>query len=203
MGSLCIKEQPCWILLLQKQTTRAVLGIEPRTSRTRGENHTTRPNSQLVSHWAQNPGRAKACRSNVCARSCVELRRSGSLFTIGPSNRIWTVWGLAPSCMQIGCVTTIPTALEDLLVICASSPHTEMTGLDRVLVARVSLIHNYMTRHCVRVAKEMDLKSIGLWPQGFESPRCRFVSLRTAKNENRTARTPSCLKQWICSFPYF
>ena len=27
---------------------RAVLGIEPRTSRTRSENHTTRPNSQLV-----------------------------------------------------------------------------------------------------------------------------------------------------------
>ena len=28
-------------------------------------------------------------------------------------------------------------------------------------------------RHCVRVAKEMDSKSIGLWPQGLESPRCR------------------------------
>ena len=26
------------------------------------ENHTTRPNSQLVSHWAQNRGRAEACR---------------------------------------------------------------------------------------------------------------------------------------------
>jgi hypothetical protein len=32
-------------------------------------------------------------------------------------------------------------------------------------------------RHCVRVAKEMDSKSIGLCPQGFESPRCRFVTL--------------------------
>ena len=31
-------------------TQRAVLGIEPRTSRTRSENHTTRPNSQWV--WA-------------------------------------------------------------------------------------------------------------------------------------------------------
>ena len=29
-------------------------------------------------------------------------------------------------------------------------------------------------RHCVRVAKEMDSKSIGLCPQGFESPRCRL-----------------------------
>ena len=32
-------------------------------------------------------------------------------------------------------------------------------------------------RHCVRVAKEMDSKSIGLWPQGFESPRCRIGKL--------------------------
>ena len=29
-------------------------------------------------------------------------------------------------------------------------------------------------RHCVRAVKEMDSKSIGLCPQGFESPRCRF-----------------------------
>ena len=29
-------------------------------------------------------------------------------------------------------------------------------------------------RHCVRVVKEMDSKSIGLCPQGFESPWCRF-----------------------------
>ena len=28
-------------------------------------------------------------------------------------------------------------------------------------------------RECVRAAKEMDSKSIGLCPQGFESPRCR------------------------------
>ena len=32
-------------------------------------------------------------------------------------------------------------------------------------------------RHCVRVAKEMDSKSIGLWPQGLESPRCRIGKL--------------------------
>ena len=30
-------------------------------------------------------------------------------------------------------------------------------------------------RQCVRAAKEMDPKSIGLCPQGFESPRCRQV----------------------------
>ena len=31
------------------------------------------------------------------------------------------------------------------------------------------------TRQCVRVVKEMDSKSIGLCPQGFESPRCRSM----------------------------
>ena len=31
-------------------------------------------------------------------------------------------------------------------------------------------------RQCVRAAKEMDPKSIGLCPQGFESPRCRQVT---------------------------
>ena len=32
-----------------KENERAVLGIEPRTSRTQSENHTTRPNSRLGS----------------------------------------------------------------------------------------------------------------------------------------------------------
>ena len=35
-------------------------------------------------------------------------------------------------------------------------------------------------RHCVRAAKEMDSKSIGLCPQGFESPRCRLQGWREA-----------------------
>ena len=34
----------------------------------------------------------------------------------------------------------------------------------------------HISRHCVRAAKEMDSKSIGLCPQGFESPRCRLHS---------------------------
>ena len=38
-------------------------------------------------------------------------------------------------------------------------------------------------RHCVRAVKEMDSKSIGLCPQGFESPRCRFFCI------------PSCYKK--------
>ena len=35
-------------------------------------------------------------------------------------------------------------------------------------------------RHCVRAAKEMDSKSIGLCPQGFESPRCRYYNIASA-----------------------
>ena len=33
------------------------------------------------------------------------------------------------------------------------------------------------SRQCVRAVKEMDSKSIGLCPQGFESPRCRILAL--------------------------
>jgi hypothetical protein len=35
--------------------------------------------------------------------------------------------------------------------------------------------HRNFKRHCVRVVKELDSKSNGLCPQGFESPRCRFL----------------------------
>ena len=38
-------------------------------------------------------------------------------------------------------------------------------------VVRITFFH----RHCVRAVKEMDSKSIGLCPQGFESPRCRYL----------------------------
>ena len=34
------------------------------------------------------------------------------------------------------------------------------------------------SRHSVRAAKEVDSKSIGLCPQGFESPRCRLQGWR-------------------------
>ena len=37
--------------------------------------------------------------------------------------------------------------------------------------------HASLCGHCVRAVKEMDSKSIGLCPQGFESPRCRFIQL--------------------------
>ncbi len=40
----------------------------------------------------------------------------------------------------------------------------------------------HLPRYCVRAVKEMDSKSIGLCPQGFESPRCRLAA--------------SCLQGW-------
>ena len=42
------------------------------------------------------------------------------------------------------------------------------------------LMHDH--RHCVRASKEMDSKSIGLCPQGFESPRCRFARTALAQS---------------------
>ena len=45
-------------------------------------------------------------------------------------------------------------------------------------------------RHCVRVAKEMDSKSIGLCPQGLESPRCRS-SPQLALVRRRSHQAPS------------
>ena len=42
-------------------------------------------------------------------------------------------------------------------------------------------------RQCVRAAKEMDSKSIGLCPQGFESPRCRFVDSLDKQVSNKQA----------------
>ena len=59
------------------------------------------------------------------------------------------------------------------------------------------------TRHCVRAVKEMDSKSIGLCPQGFESPRCRFLlsllndtkSKQERKNERNAERTKRAKRQ--------
>ncbi len=44
-----------------------------------------------------------------------------------------------------------------------------------VHLARMRTNSPPLQRQCVRAVKEMDSKSIGLCPQGFESPRCRFV----------------------------
>ena len=45
-------------------------------------------------------------------------------------------------------------------------------------------------RQCVRAAKEMDSKSIGLCPQGFESPRCRLRYARIHVKERFCACAP-------------
>ena len=41
-------------------------------------------------------------------------------------------------------------------------------------------------RHCVRVVKEMDSKSVGLCPQGFESPRCRSSTILETQIASRS-----------------
>ena len=60
--------------------------------------------------------------------------------------------------------------------------------------------------HFGRAVKEMDLKSIGLCPQGFESPRCRFLAAASQNSGHQRrgvmrAQTPQlafCL--CLCSF---
>ena len=44
-------------------------------------------------------------------------------------------------------------------------------------------------RQCVRAAKEMDSKSIGLCPQGFESPRCRFPEPSRRESKKRKGKS--------------
>ena len=49
------------------------------------------------------------------------------------------------------------------------------------------------TRQCVRVVKEMDSKSIGLYPQGFESPQCRLPR-RKSQTKTSNPKRNSCVK---------
>ena len=48
------------------------------------------------------------------------------------------------------------------------------------------------SRQCVRAAKETDSKSIGLCPQGFESPRCRCPELSRRDREKRKGQARGC-----------
>ena len=63
----------------------------------------------------------------------------------------------------------IPATSRDL----ARKGSGVMAGLVPVVLACES---PFQSRQCVRAAKEMDSKSIGLCPQGFESPRCRLIT---------------------------
>ena len=53
-----------------------------------------------------------------------------------------------------------------------------------------------VNRHCVRVVKEMDSKSIGLCPQGFESPRCRncWLLVSTFFSPQRSRNQPDAVE---------
>ena len=59
---------------------RAALGIEPRTSRTRSENHTTRPSSQLTVRGCVFGGRAAA--STLCVASEAVAARTRESFVL-------------------------------------------------------------------------------------------------------------------------
>ena len=63
-------------------------------------------------------------------------------------------------------------------------------------------IHSQDTksRQCVRAVKEMDSKSIGLCPQGFESPRCRSCSLLLDTCASESRRT-NLIAIDSCSWP--
>ena len=50
-----------------------------------------------------------------------------------------------------------------------------------MVLCRGSQLISFAQRQCVRAVKEMDPKSIGLCPQGFESPRCRQGTAATPR----------------------
>ena len=57
----------------------------------------------------------------------------------------------------------------------------------------IQILESSAPRQCVRVVKEMDSKSIGLCPQGFESPRCRLYSEYLVPSPHRLV-----VKMWRC-----
>ena len=58
----------------------------------------------------------------------------------------------------------------------------------------MTLVLGWDPRQCVRVV-EMDSKSIGLCPQGFESPRCRL-------DESHSEEAIACAKEMRRDFPF-
>ena len=68
---------------------------------------------------------------------------------------------------------TSDTNMFTLLDVCVSSLRKGNAQVS--CIVRMLSVCVLRTRHCVRAVKEMDSKSIGLCPQGFESPQCRFA----------------------------
>ena len=54
------------------------------------------------------------------------------------------------------------------------NPHNSLCAAKGCYRKDIDILGQLHIRHCVRAVKEMDSKSIGLCPQGFESPRCRI-----------------------------
>ena len=62
-----------------------------------------------------------------------------------------------------------------------------------MLLCRGSQLIPFAQRHCVRAVKEMDPKSIGLCPQRFESPRCRWRCGSGGPRHGSLRQPRSCL----------
>ena len=88
------------------------------------------------------------------------------------------------------------TQATTLQLVCETSGPTHACRMtEPTSVVQVQLQHQsgtlpaFFYRHCGRAVKEMDSKSIGLCPQGFESPRCRSF---TPRNSSRFAVAIFC-----------
>jgi hypothetical protein len=75
LASTIAPDEPHWQVV-----GRAVLGVKPRTSHTRSENHATRPNSQLRSFDQRGPS-ARAFQQRDVARLACDARVSKTLDT--------------------------------------------------------------------------------------------------------------------------
>ena len=72
---------------------------------------------------------------------------------------------------------------------CSRPPFSGSSAMPTIAVPTCRRLVS-VPRHCLRVAKEMDSKSIGLCPQGLESPRCRS-SPQLALVRRRSHQAPS------------
>ena len=77
---------------------------------------------------------------------------------------------------------------------CISTP--ALAGGEALSFTGTGLGTAALPRQCVRAAKEMDSKSIGLCPQGFQSPRCRFRELQSSPGQLEKARLGRSTSTW-------